>query len=407
MKISVIVPCHNNSHIENVLDSVISQLRSEDEIIVVDDYSDEKTKETLDKMKDRGVLVVHSQKRGNRSANRNLAAGMSRGELLLFLDGDVLLETGALEKIREYDFGSVSGICGSVAAMRMLPETADIYFKSYFDKKSSYPDFDLWHTAFPDAREKSENLPWNRFYTALAVVPREKYLQAGGFDESFEGWGAEDVDIGYRLSKLGKLKTAPHIRAIHIPHKRNILNEEISGRTNMYAMLKKYRNRDMEELLSFALKESASEALSRVIKTLSQLEGESISTPETKGELVFNSISKSHPEGNIVRFDDVGGLISESFIGLALPFDDGYFDSVSATTELFDYPEPLAARILQELLRVSGQVKIKKVPPRSVNWAGIEEKFMHIFCYYKIYLFADSYQDFCIEDKGEFYLVTR
>jgi len=50
-------------------------------------------------------------------------------------------------------------------------------------------------------REKT--MSWLFFLTGNASVARDTLLKAGMFDESFTGYGHEDLELGYRLSRLG------------------------------------------------------------------------------------------------------------------------------------------------------------------------------------------------------------
>lgn len=406
MKISVIVLCHNNFHINKVVDTIAKQLNTGDELFVVDDHSTEDVRELLKKYDGTKVEILTPETKGNRSANRNLAANRSTGDLLLFVDGDVLLASDAIELVKNFDYSGISGLCGSVAAMRMTPETISIATHNYFDEVNiGNIDFDSWHERFPDFRNDKILLAWNRFYTAFSVIPREAFYNAGCFDESFIGWGGEDIDLGYRLLKHGKLLISRDIRAVHIPHSRNIPQEEQNGRRNMYKMLEKYRNRDMEELISFALTPYITEGINSVLARLQSANDDNIITPISNQAMVYYAASAQNPNGKIVYYDNNGERVEE-YLGVALPFSDSNFETVMTTTAIFDYPEGLATRILQELLRVSKKVEITKVAPRCIEWGEIENVFKYVFCYHKTYLFADSYQDFSIRDCGSYYLVV-
>jgi len=406
MKISVIVLCHNNFHINKVVDTIAKQLNTGDELFVVDDHSTKDVRELLKKYDGTKVEILTPETKGNRSANRNLAANRSTGDLLLFVDGDVLLASDAIELVKNFDYSGISGLCGSVAAMRMTPETISIATHNYFDEVNiGNIDFDSWHERFPDFRNDKILLAWNRFYTAFSVIPREAFYNAGCFDESFIGWGGEDIDLGYRLLKHGKLLISRDIRAVHIPHSRNIPQEEQNGRRNMYKMLEKYRNRDMEELISFALAPYITEGINSVLARLQTANDDNIITPISNQAMVYYAASAQNPNGKIVYYDNNGERVEE-YLGVALPFSDSNFETVMTTTAIFDYPEGLATRILQELLRVSKKVEITKVAPRCIEWGEIENVFKYVFCYHKTYLFADSYQDFSIRDCGSHYLVV-
>jgi glycosyltransferase involved in cell wall biosynthesis len=67
--ISVIFLCHNNPHIKLCLDAAHGMMADGDEIIVVDDHSEQATLETLRSLQDK-ITLIHSHKKGNRSHNR-------------------------------------------------------------------------------------------------------------------------------------------------------------------------------------------------------------------------------------------------------------------------------------------------------------------------------------------------
>lgn len=406
INVSVIILCHNNKNINTVINSVLPQLNDEDEIFVVDDHSNQDVRKLLEGYNQSKVQILIPSTNGNRAANRNFAANIAKGDLFVFIDGDVVLRNNAISSIKSYNYDGIAGVCGSVAAMRMTPEVVAIHTHNYFEPiVTNELDFATWHEKFPDVRNRERILAWNRFYTALSIIPRDKFFIIGGFDETFMGWGGEDIDIGYRLSFYGQLLISKDIQAIHIPHDRNVQDEEITSRQNMYKMLEKYRNRDMEELLSFALTPYVTEAIDNVLSTLRKFDGK-VMLNQSENDLVYYPVSSNDPNGKIVYYE---GKIKkeEEFLGFALPFADCCFENVVTTTFLFDYPEGMSTRILQELLRVSKRVIIKKVESHSVEWEEIENKFRYIFCYYKTYLFADSYQDFLISDKGTHYLIKR
>ena len=405
--LSIIILCHNNNYIDCVINSIKKQIQDTDEIIVVDDASSNQVKELIEKSS-KNITVLHAKKVGNRAHNRNFAAAHSTGDILVFVDGDVLLEFGALDKIRNQDFKNVAGVCGNVAAMQIIPEEASIILKDFNHALDWHAeqDFDFFHSIFPDSRMGTHTLRWNRFYSAICVIPRDKFYVAGLFDESLNEWGGEDIDLGYRLSFMGCLIFDSKIRGIHVPHPRNQYKNEVTSRNNMYAMLEKYRNQDMEELLSFACLDRAHEALNAVLCEMRKVPDPFDFKAVQKNELCLSVVSSLHPQGNISYISD-NKLLEESFLGLALPFKDLYFDKSTSDTRIFSYPVGLATRIIQELLRVSSMLFIKKIDaPLNISWGDTEEKLKHIFCYYKLKQFCDSYSDFDIKDEGNNFIIT-
>jgi glycosyltransferase involved in cell wall biosynthesis len=87
---SVIMPVRNGERfIEEALDSVLSQIAFDDEIVVVDDASTDTTRSILARMQDRRIRVLDGSGRGVSSA-RNIGLAAAAGEFIAFLDHDDL-----------------------------------------------------------------------------------------------------------------------------------------------------------------------------------------------------------------------------------------------------------------------------------------------------------------------------
>src|SRR5579884_1978782 len=92
--ISVIIPAHNEEdYIGPTLDALSRQNYPHFEVIVVANGCCDGTARIASNACDR--LIVLSDK--NLGVARNLGAKLARGELLMFLDADTVLEPGALE----------------------------------------------------------------------------------------------------------------------------------------------------------------------------------------------------------------------------------------------------------------------------------------------------------------------
>lgn len=89
-KVSVIVPSHNvEKYIKRGIDSLISQTYENIEIIVVDDYSEDKTYEILqDIAKSEKRLKVYKNNKHGVSSARNYAMEKASGQYIMFMDSD-------------------------------------------------------------------------------------------------------------------------------------------------------------------------------------------------------------------------------------------------------------------------------------------------------------------------------
>lgn len=101
--VSVIIPAYNaEKTLEKCVESVLKQTYQQFEIIIVNDGSKDNTFAVCEELKkrDRRVLVIH-QENGGSSAARNVGINKSKGEYLVFIDGDDTINNHYLEKLIE------------------------------------------------------------------------------------------------------------------------------------------------------------------------------------------------------------------------------------------------------------------------------------------------------------------
>lgn len=177
--VSVVVATKNEeSNIVNCLQSVRNQKYPEEkkEIIVVDNYSPDKTieiaKEFTDKVYNKGP---------RRSAQLNFGVQKAKGEYVLYLDADMMLS----EKV--------------IIECVDKCENED-YIALYIPEKIIGDGFWIGVRDF----ERS-------FYNATCIdtvrfVRRDKFLEIGGFDEYLD-LGADDWDFDRRIKKVDKVGT--------------------------------------------------------------------------------------------------------------------------------------------------------------------------------------------------------
>ncbi|MES9888132.1 MAG: glycosyltransferase family A protein, partial [Candidatus Sedimenticola sp. 6PFRAG1] len=100
MQISVVIPTHNRATVlERALASVLTQTHPAMEVIVVDDGSEDRTRELL-AQKFPSVRYLHQPNQGVSSA-RNLGIANARGDWIAFLDSDDEWLPGKLQAQKE------------------------------------------------------------------------------------------------------------------------------------------------------------------------------------------------------------------------------------------------------------------------------------------------------------------
>lgn len=190
MAVSVVMPTYNRwDTLREVLPTIARQTMPSDsyEILVCDSGSTDGTEEGVASMGIPNLRFLKGENRG-RSGARNLGIRHAAGEIVLFTDADILaderlVEEHALSHERE------PGI--AVVGCEVQVDSLDEYRLAVSDRAARRH----MHSGGP------KHLKWLFFLTGNASAPRKALLDAGLFDESFTGYGHEDLELGYRLQR--------------------------------------------------------------------------------------------------------------------------------------------------------------------------------------------------------------
>ena len=110
--VSVVIPAYNiESYIEKCLDSILKQTYRNIEIIVVDDGSTDQTKAHVELYieQNNNIRLIKSNHRGQGIA-RNKGLNCSRGQYVLFVDGDDYIDRNTIEKLLDSALDNKSDI---------------------------------------------------------------------------------------------------------------------------------------------------------------------------------------------------------------------------------------------------------------------------------------------------------
>ena len=127
MKVSVIIPAYNSERtIEKVIQSILIQTRPANEIIVVDNGSDDDTKRIVGK---HPVTLLQENQIQSSYAARNKAIREANGEVLAFIDADcVAADTWLEEGVKTLSQEGVDIVGGKVAFTFSEKKTAAEYY---------------------------------------------------------------------------------------------------------------------------------------------------------------------------------------------------------------------------------------------------------------------------------------
>ena len=184
IKVSVIIPTYNRAKkVCRAISSVLNQTYEDFELIVIDDGSDDHTRESVSRFKDNIVMINHSQNMGV-SAARNSGIAIAEGKFIAFLDSDDQWMPEKLEV--QIDFFRENP--GAVAC-----QTGEIWIRN--GKRVNPKNRHLKPSG--DIFEPSLELC---LVSPSAVMLKRSLLdEVGLFDESFPV--CEDYDLWLRISK--------------------------------------------------------------------------------------------------------------------------------------------------------------------------------------------------------------
>jgi GT2 family glycosyltransferase len=194
IEISVVIPTYNRlDTLQHVLPTLLAQdLASERyELLVCDSNSVDGTAEYMASLQERHPNVRRlAGAYGGRAAARNAGIHAAHGEIVLFNDADILASPNLLSThLRRHRDRPGIAVVGLEVQVKDLDEYA--YKRDHPQARGHL---------HPPSRKR---LSWLYFLTGNASVRRTDLLRAGCFDESFTGYGHEDLELGYRLQQLG------------------------------------------------------------------------------------------------------------------------------------------------------------------------------------------------------------
>jgi GT2 family glycosyltransferase len=225
---SIVIPTKNRKDdLQELLQSILKQTVLPKEIIIVDDSEDESTKDLIENTRKyftrKGIPLNYL--RGNKhsksiSAARNIGARASSGDVICFLDDDVILDKNYLkENLRVYDlYEDAKGVQGYISNWRPYSMLGNAISKVCFNFPRNFFE-----------KDKCRAFPFSYSYPPTRVIEcewlvganssyKKEILKEFEFDESLKGYSmCEDIDLSYRICKKYEksLYLSPYAKIIH------------------------------------------------------------------------------------------------------------------------------------------------------------------------------------------------
>ena len=149
------------------------------------------------------LVVVHGPPHAGPAEARNAGAQRARGDVLVFVDADVVVHRDAFERIR--------------AAFDADPELAAV-FGSYDDDPADPGLVSGFRNLLHHHVHQNGAGPAATFWAGLGAVRRDVFVAVGGFDaERYPTPSIEDIELGMRLGASGaRLRLDPGVQGTHL-----------------------------------------------------------------------------------------------------------------------------------------------------------------------------------------------
>jgi GT2 family glycosyltransferase len=195
-EITVNVAVYNQlANLKLILEALSQQTYKDFEISITDDGSSDGTKEEFDGVTEyKGIPLRYQWQEdiGFRLAkSKNMGIDKARGKYFLSLEGDVIPNKRLLEQYAK-DMKEDGVIYGVRHQVLEFPKELDF---AQLDRAIVEPDWRMEQLKRLYATSK----PWLLCSGCNFIMPTEKLREVGKWDEEFQSYGGDDVDVALRL----------------------------------------------------------------------------------------------------------------------------------------------------------------------------------------------------------------
>jgi glycosyltransferase involved in cell wall biosynthesis len=196
--------------------SIIRQSITPLELVIVDVSSTELVEQYVKELQRRVPWVCRyiKQTSGGLTHARNLGVERCAGDVILFLDDDVILDSEYLRNIEENYKGDneLGGVQGLIQLERSTPFWRFFHYAFLLDSPRKGKVLSSGFSTYPEAAVRM----YVETLTGCNMSYRSWIFQSFSFDESFTGYGyIEDQDFSYRVGKKYHLLLEPRAKLIH------------------------------------------------------------------------------------------------------------------------------------------------------------------------------------------------
>lgn len=259
MKISVIMPTYNKvDRLSLSLKSMSEQTIAKDdfEVVLVDDGSIVNIQEVYQRYtSDINIKYIRLEHLG-RAIARNVAIDNANGELIVFTDDDAICEPDFLQfhwkHYKNYGTSVLLGkrkkvYWGERTIQNLVAQRSTNCIQFIHDSKIREDTYEAVTRRIFCGQEKCLcDIVWICSITANMSLTKESLLDVGKFEIIYQGWGLEDIDLGYRLKQKGiDFYYNPNVLNYHMEHSRDRKQMLEDIKRNMKTFYYRYKDPDI------------------------------------------------------------------------------------------------------------------------------------------------------------------
>lgn len=232
--ISVVVISHyDNAALPLCLEALCRQDQLPEEIILIEDGNPSSNVKPSIDIAFEHVVLPDNGLRGRRAACRAMGTRIAKGDIILYIDGDVLISPTVIGCVQEL----WQGMGFDLALSMMLPvaEGKNANETDYEQAMAAGNQDDAqlslyagrgvlrsWVESSSGGRASAGDLAWDDIRSRVWAVPRAEVLAAGNWDASFVGYGEEEIDLALRLERkcgtIFRIIRRQHCFGVHCEH---------------------------------------------------------------------------------------------------------------------------------------------------------------------------------------------
>ncbi len=194
--LSFIIPVFNvEKYLENCVNSIISQMGQDCEVILIDDGSTDNSGIICDRLSsiNKQVLSFHKEN-GGLSEARNFGIKQANGQYLAFIDGDDFIDSHSVEHIR------------AMVLEKTAPDVIFMRMAKFYDEKTIVSSGEDWEGQYINGKSKKEVLVYLASLSKFPASASSKIVKSQCIREKGlyfkKDLLSEDVDWTLRLLQL-------------------------------------------------------------------------------------------------------------------------------------------------------------------------------------------------------------